>query len=127
MQPAFDRSLAKGGCKVNQDKLRRLVRRAAFGIAAGLFAAGAWAAGDLQLVSKIDPEFPKEAVQAGADKGRVKARMTVSSSGEVVRVEVLDASPRRVFDRAVVKTLALWKYNSGPDNRQVEIEVDFQR
>jgi protein TonB len=97
------------------------------GVAAGVFAAGAWAAGDVQLVSKVDPEFPKEALQAGADKGRVKARMTVSSSGEVVRVEVLEANPRRVFDRTVVKTLALWRYNSGPDNRQVEIEVEFQR
>jgi protein TonB len=53
--------------------------------------------------------------------------MTVSGSGEVVRVEVLEAQPRRVFDRAVVKTLALWKYNPGADNRQVEIEVAFNR
>lgn len=86
----------------------------------------AWAA-DVQLVSKIDPEFPREAIQAGADKGRVKARMTVSGSGEVTRVEIVDASPRRVFDRAVVKTLSLWRFNAGSEGRQVEIDVDFHR
>ena len=104
----------------------RAARGGVLALCGWLAAAGAWAA-DAQLVSKIDPEFPKEAVQAGESKGRVKARMTVASSGEVVRVEILEAQPRRVFDRAVVKTLALWKYNAGPDNRQVEIEVDFNR
>ena len=84
-------------------------------------------AGDLQLVSKIQPEFPKEAVQAGVEKGRVKARMTLESSGEVSRVEILEANPRRVFDRAVMRTLAQWKYNAGDANRNVEVDVEFQR
>lgn len=104
----------------------RVARGGALALVGWLLSACAWAA-DAQLVSKIDPEFPREAVQAGAEKGRVKARMTVSNTGEVVRVEILDANPRRVFDRAVVKTLALWKYNAGADNRQVEIEVAFNR
>ena len=111
---------------MTQSTLRRWALRIALGTAAAMLAGGAWAS-EAQLVSKVDPEFPKEAAQAGAEKGHVKARMTVSGSGEVVRVEVLEANPRRVFDRAVVKTLALWRYNSGPDNRQVDIEVEFKR
>lgn len=95
-------------------------------LALGLCGSAAIAA-EPQLVSKVDPEFPREAVQAGTEKGRVKARMTLSPSGEVTRVEVLEANPRRVFDRAVVKTLAQWRYSPGPDGRQVDIDIDFRR
>ena len=83
--------------------------------------------GDLHPVSKIQPEFPKEAVQAGIDKGHVKARMTLDATGEVSRVEIIEANPRRVFDRTVMRTLAQWKYNAGDANRNVEVDVEFQR
>ena len=82
---------------------------------------------DATVVNKVQPEFPKEAAQAGVDTGRVKARMTLDATGEVTRVEILDASPRRVFDRTVMRTLAMWRYNAGEANRNVEVEVDFQR
>ena len=103
----------------------RLARFAAS--AACIGALSAFAGSDAQLVSKIDPEFPREAVQAGADKGLVKARMTLDGSGEVVRVEILEANPRRVFDRAVVKTLSQWRFNAGASGRTVEIDVNFTR
>src|SRR4051812_4278360 len=77
----------------------RTARSSALALGGWLLAMSAWSS-ELQIVSKVDPEFPKEALQAGADKGRVKARLTVSNTGEVVRVEVLEANPRRVFDRA---------------------------
>jgi protein TonB len=109
-----------------QSMAARLTRFAAVAAFAGAFSAGAFAA-DTQLVSKVDPEFPREAVQAGADKGLVKARMTVDGSGEVVRVEILESQPRRVFDRAVVKTLSQWRFNAGATGRTVEIDVNFTR
>ena len=84
-------------------------------------------AGDFQPVSKVQPEFPKEAVQAGVERGHVKARMTLDATGEVSRVEILEANPRRVFDRAVMRTLAQWKYSAGDANRNVEVDVEFQR
>jgi protein TonB len=105
----------------------RLARIAALAACAGLMSVPAFAAPDTQVVSKVDPEFPREAVQAGADKGLVKARMTVDGSGEVVRVEILEANPRRVFDRAVVKTLSQWRFNVGAAGRTVEIDVNFTR
>jgi protein TonB len=104
----------------------RIARLAAGAAIAGLLSLPALAA-DATIVSKVDPEFPREAVQAGADKGTVKARMTVDGSGEVVRVEILDAQPRRVFDRAVIKTLSQWRFNSGANGRTVEIDVNFTR
>jgi protein TonB len=84
-------------------------------------------AGETTLVTRIEPEFPREALQAGADRGIVRARMTLDGSGEVVRVEILESNPRRIFDRAVVKTLSQWRYNAGKDGRNVEIDIEFRR
>ena len=102
-------------------------KNALLALGAALFSLSAYAAGDTQVVSKVDPEFPREAAVAGVDKGTVKARMTVDGSGEVTRVEVLEANPRRVFDRAVVKTLSQWRFNAGAAGRLVEIDVNFTR
>jgi len=84
-------------------------------------------AGDLTPVSRVDPEFPREAISAGADVGKVKAKMTIDASGEVTRVEIIEANPRRLFDRAVVKTLSQWKFTPGSDGRSMEIDVNFRR
>jgi protein TonB len=95
-------------------------------LGAAVFSLSAYA-GDAQIVSKVDPEFPREAAAAGVEKGVVKARMTVDGSGEVTRVVVIEAQPRRGFDRAVVKTLSRWRFNAGAAGRLVEIDVNFAR
>ncbi|MFZ3322762.1 MAG: energy transducer TonB [Usitatibacter sp.] len=84
-------------------------------------------AADLAPVSRVDPEFPREAISAGADTGKVKARMTIDATGEVTRVEIIEANPRRLFDRAVVKTLSQWKFSPGSEGRTMEIDVNFRR
>ncbi len=97
-------------------------------LAAALFALAASAdSGDLTPLNRVEPEFPREAVVAGASTGMVKARMTIDASGEVTRVEIVDAQPRRVFDRAVVKTLSQWKFSPGGSGRSKEIEIAFKR
>jgi protein TonB len=80
-----------------------------------------------RLVSRVDPDFPREAVQAGVDRGVVRARMTLDNAGNVTRVEVVDASPRRIFDRAVTRALSQWRFSEGPSGRTVETEVEFRR
>jgi protein TonB len=79
------------------------------------------------LLSRIDPDFPREAIQAGVEQGNVKARMTLDGGGNVTRVEVVEAVPRRLFDRAVVRALSQWKFSDGLSGRTVETEVDFKR
>lgn len=107
------------------NRIRYLARPAA---SAALIAAALCArAGDLMPVSRIEPEFPREAISAGADAGKVRAKMTIDASGEVSHVEIIEANPRRVFDRAVVKTLSQWKFSPGSDNRSMEIDVNFHR
>jgi protein TonB len=107
---------------------RGLARAAAAALAAWALALGAHAASsDTTPLARIEPEFPREALAAGADRGHVRARMTIDSAGEVVRVEILEANPRRLFDRVVVKTLSQWKFAPGSDGRATEIEIDFRR
>jgi len=83
--------------------------------------------GDVTPLNRVDPEFPREALVAGAESGMVRARMTIDATGEVTRVEIVDARPRRVFDRAVVKTLSQWKFSPGGNGREKEIEIAFKR
>ena len=83
------------------------------------------ASAQLRPVSKVDPEFPREAQLASVDKGRVKARLTLDATGEVTRVDIVEANPRRVFDRAVTRSLSQWRYEAGPAGRTVEVELDF--
>jgi periplasmic protein TonB len=80
-----------------------------------------------RLVTRVDPEFPREAVKAGADKGSVKARITMDEAGGVRRVEILEAYPPRVFDRAVVSALTQWRFTEGAAGRTYDTEVEFRR
>lgn len=80
-----------------------------------------------RLLARVDPAFPREASQTGADSGLVKARMTLDAAGGVTQVDIIEANPRRVFDRAVVRALSQWRYSSGTDGRTVDMEVAFKR
>ena len=104
----------------NNIRFRAAAAIVACGIASGAFA-------EITPISHTQPEFPREAVLAGADQGHVKARMTVDAAGEVTRVEILEATPRRIFERTVVKTLSQWKFAPGAADRAMEIEIDFHR
>jgi protein TonB len=105
---------------------RRCRAAAATALLAGALASGALAA-DLTPLVKVEPRFPQEAVSAGADKGRVTARMTVDATGEVTRVEILEAAPRRLFEREVIRSLSQWRFASGAAGRSMEIEIEFHR
>ena len=103
--------------------MHRSILRAAF--AAALMAAlGVHA--QLVPVSKVSPEFPREAVIASVEKGQVRARLTLDAAGEVTRVDIVEANPRRIFDRAVVRSLSQWRYEPGAAGRTVEVELDFK-
>jgi protein TonB len=80
-----------------------------------------------RLVQRVEPDFPREALQAGEDKGIVQARITLDERGNVTRVEVLEAHPRRLFDRSVIRALSQWRYNDGAAGRTVDIEIAFKK
>ena len=105
--------------------MKRSISAVILGI--GIAAAPAFAATELRPVHRVDPEFPGEAVKAGAQKGRVTARMTLDAAGRVTKVEIVDALPRRLFDRAVMRALADWRYAEGAPGRIVEVEIGFNQ
>src|SRR5881394_1480608 len=82
---------------------------------------------EIRPVYRVDPEFPGEALKAGALKGKVTARMTLDAAGKVTNVEIVDALPRRLFDRAVQRALADWRYAEGAAGRIVEVEIAFKQ
>ena len=94
-------------------------------LAIGIAASPAFAAAELRPVHRVDPEFPGEATKAGAQKGKVTARMTLDAAGKVTKVEIVEALPRRLFDRAVTRALADWRYAEGAPGRVVEVEIAF--
>ena len=91
------------------------------------FPAALAAAAELRPVHRVDPEFPSEAVKAGATKGKVTARMTLDATGKVTAIEIVDAVPRRLFDRAVTRALSDWRYAEGQPGRVVEVEIAFKQ
>jgi TonB family protein len=80
-----------------------------------------------RIVSSEMPEFPRDALRQGIQEGRVVARITVDANGNVSNVAIVDAQPKRVFDRAVRDTLARWKFDAGADGRTVDREVVFKQ
>jgi len=78
-------------------------------------------------VTKEALEFPREAVKAGVENGEVRVKVTVDAGGNVTDVQIVDARPPRIFDRAVRTSLAKWKFNPGDANRTYETAIEFKR
>jgi protein TonB len=73
----------------------------------------AHAQGARKAISKEAPAFPSDALDEGITSGSVKVRLSVGSDGSVSKVEILEANPKGVFEKAVTRTLMRWKYEPG--------------
>jgi protein TonB len=65
--------------------------------------------GDATPIVRIDPKYPPDAARDGKE-GWVLLSFTIDTLGGVTDVEVLDADPKRVFDREAKRALRKWKY-----------------
>ena len=79
------------------------------------------------VISREQPDFPRDAVRAGVESGLVRARITINAAGGVSNVDIVEAKPGRVFDRAVTQALSRWKFNPGAEGRTYETEVNFKQ
>ncbi len=76
--------------------------------------------------SKRDsPTFPREAIRAHIEKGRVNAVLTIDEKGNVTDVRIVSSDPPRVFDRAVRDTLVDWKCVAEGSKYQASVEINF--
>lgn len=73
------------------------------------------------------PAFPEEVAKSGLHEGRVRAQLDIDAEGNVTRVQVVEAKPERVFDRAVIDTLGRWKFERGAPARRFDTEIEFRR
>ena len=98
--------------------------RSASLVAAGLMLALA-AQATPKIVKKVPPEFPAEATKKGISTGSVKAKLIIEADGKVSDVEILEAEPKRVFDRAVKSALMEWKFEPGEKGTH-EVKLVFK-
>jgi protein TonB len=105
--------------------LTHTVSRTLLGLAAALaLAAGAHATP--KIVKKVPPEFPAEAARQSISQGSVRAKMNIEPDGKVSGVEILEAEPRKVFDKAVTRALMDWKFEPSGQKETHEVKLVFK-
>ncbi|MGH2571775.1 MAG: energy transducer TonB [bacterium] len=65
---------------------------------------------DVIPLVRIDPEYPMRAQSHGIE-GWVLIQFTVTTTGTVKDVSVVDSEPKNVFDDAAIKAVSRWKYS----------------
>tara|TARA_R110000751_G_scaffold3930_3_gene18367 strand:- start:8866 stop:9492 length:627 start_codon:yes stop_codon:yes gene_type:complete len=65
--------------------------------------------GDARPIVRVEPKYPATAAQEGIE-GWVKLSFSVTPSGTVNNIKILDAQPKRIFNQAARRALAKWKY-----------------
>jgi len=65
--------------------------------------------GDATPIVRIEPKYPIAAARKGIS-GWVKLSFTINKLGGVEDVVVLEAQPRRIFDKEAKRALRKWKY-----------------
>jgi len=64
---------------------------------------------DLVPLVRIPPRYPTRAALDGVE-GWVKMELTITETGTVEGAKVVDAKPRRVFDRAALRAVSRWRF-----------------
>ncbi len=71
------------------------------------------------------PTFPRDAIRAGVQKGRVEARLSIDEKGNVTAVDITSSEPPRVFDKVVKGALETWKCEADGSKYVGVVEVNF--
>ena len=85
-------------------------------LALALAAAASLSHADVKVLKKVPPEYPSEAIK----------KNIASGDGKVANVEVVEAEPKRVFDRAAVEALSQWKFEGTGAAQTHEVKLVFR-
>jgi len=76
-------------------------------------------------IERVEPVYPREAIKDNISNGKVVARLQVDEKGLVTGVTIVEANPRKVFDREVIRALSQLKFKPEGDRYIAEIEITF--
>ncbi|MBW3808101.1 TonB family protein [Aeromonas jandaei] len=80
-------------------------------------------AGDMLMpLQRIEPVYPYRAQQSGIE-GFVTLRFSVNPEGGVQDVEVIEAKPKRQFERAAIQAINKWRYQPRPGATDKLVQV----
>lgn len=87
--------------------------------------------GDATPIFRQEPKFPTKAARDGIE-GWVQLKFDINELGNVENVSVINAQPKRIFDREAKKALRKWRYNpkvvDGKAIKQIglTVQLDFK-
>ncbi|OBU02712.1 energy transducer TonB [Morganella psychrotolerans] len=65
--------------------------------------------GDPKALSRADPVYPARARSLGKE-GTVRARFDVDENGRIQNIDIIEATPKNMFDREVRQAMRKWRY-----------------
>jgi protein TonB len=81
--------------------------------------AGVSGDGEVMPLVRVAPRYPRKAAMKGIE-GWVKVEFTILEDGTVSDAKVVDAQPRRIFNREAVRAVLRWKFKPQTvDGKQV--------
>ena len=78
-----------------------------------------------KTLKKVPAEFPREAARKGADRGVLKARLTVDANGVPTEVTITDTQPSkaRILNDSVIAALNGWRFEGAGKPATIELRL----
>ena len=76
-------------------------------------------------ISGDDPGYPRDAIRAGVQKGKVVVRLQIDEKGNVTDINFIVSEPPRVFEKVVRNALQDWKFRAEGEKYVGEVEINF--
>ena len=79
--------------------------------------------GDASPIVRINPKYPTTAARDGIE-GWVQLSFNISPTGEVIDAVVLNAEPKRIFNREALRAIKRWKYRPKVIEGVAQLQTD---
>ncbi len=81
--------------------------------------------GDATPIVRVDPKYPAAAARDGKE-GWVEMAFSIDKAGNVIDAQVINAEPKRIFNREALRALKGWKYRPKMENGQAIVQTGLQ-